>query len=336
MRYADMITVNSKFTQQTVRTTFPSLQHVDLPILYPALEIPPATEQQEVTSSSSSKQSTTKRTNLIVSLNRFERKKNLGLLIEAMAWIVQQQQQSSSLENTNRFRYDDVQVVIAGGYDPKNIENIEYRIELQQLAERLQVQHMIDFRHSISDLERNELLHSATMVVYTPSHEHFGIVPLEAMYAYTPVIACHNGGPVETIQHEKTGLLCTPTPESFGKAIFELLIHPDRAIQMGHDGHDHVVQHFSPQHLAYQWETLVQQTLQKGHERRSLRRPQLQQSMIYRVITPITVLYMIESMVVLVLVMSITFLLQYLSILNNGQSILSGIRGLLLPKNDEL
>jgi hypothetical protein len=28
-------------------------------------------------------------------------------------------------------------------------------------------------------------------VVYTPVNEHFGIVPLEAMYARRPVIACN-------------------------------------------------------------------------------------------------------------------------------------------------
>lgn len=36
-------------------------------------------------------------------------------------------------------------------------------------------------------------------VVYTPANEHFGIVPVEAMYARKPVIACNNGGPTESI-----------------------------------------------------------------------------------------------------------------------------------------
>ena len=271
MIYADTITVNSKFTQHTVRETFTSLSSIDLPILYPALEIPPDT---------SSIQYGSKRTNLIVSLNRFERKKNLGLLIEAMAWIQQQGPAKNRLKG--------VQVIIAGGYDPKNMENIEYRIELQQLAERLHVQDMIDFRHSISDTERNELLHQATMVVYTPSHEHFGIVPLEAMYAHTPVVACHNGGPVETIVHGRTGFLCAPTPDSFGTAIDTFLSNPQQAIQMGRNGHEHVIQQFSPQHLRTQWEQLVIQTLHRGAERR-----QRQQK--GWMLTPRTLLYATES-----------------------------------------
>jgi len=36
-------------------------------------------------------------------------------------------------------------------------------------------------------------------LIYTPTNEHFGIVPLEAMYMEKPVIACNSGGPTETI-----------------------------------------------------------------------------------------------------------------------------------------
>lgn len=32
-------------------------------------------------------------------------------------------------------------------------------------------------------------------VLYTPEREHFGIVPVEAMYNQVPVIACNSGGP---------------------------------------------------------------------------------------------------------------------------------------------
>ena len=35
-------------------------------------------------------------------------------------------------------------------------------------------------------MERSELLHRALCLVYTPEQEHFGIVPVEAMYAMKP------------------------------------------------------------------------------------------------------------------------------------------------------
>ena len=36
-------------------------------------------------------------------------------------------------------------------------------------------------------------------MLYTPPREHFGIVPLEAMLAKTPVLAINFGGPLETV-----------------------------------------------------------------------------------------------------------------------------------------
>ena len=44
-------------------------------------------------------------------------------------------------------------------------------------------------------------------------NEHFGIVPLEAMLAGRPVLACNSGGPVESIIHGVTGYLCAPIPQ---------------------------------------------------------------------------------------------------------------------------
>lgn len=51
------------------------------------------------------------------------------------------------------------------------------------------------------------LLKNARMLVYTPSNEHFGIVPLEAMLAEVPVLAANSGGPLETVIQDKTGWL---------------------------------------------------------------------------------------------------------------------------------
>jgi len=54
-------------------------------------------------------------------------------------------------------------------------------------------------------------------------NEHFGVVPLEAMAASRPVIACASGGPTESIVHGETGFLCQPTPEAFASAADSLL-----------------------------------------------------------------------------------------------------------------
>lgn len=51
------------------------------------------------------------------------------------------------------------------------------------------------------------LLRTAKLLVYTPSNEHFGIVPLEAMLAGVPVLAASSGGPLETVVEGETGWL---------------------------------------------------------------------------------------------------------------------------------
>lgn len=75
--------------------------------------------------------------------------------------------------------------------------------------------------------------------------EHFGIVPLEAMACCTAVIAVASGGPLETVVHGKTGMLCDQTPESFGRAILQFIEDPDLAIAMGKNASEHVKTNFS-------------------------------------------------------------------------------------------
>lgn len=55
--------------------------------------------------------------------------------------------------------------------------------------------------------ERSQLLRHSQCLLYTPENEHFGIVPVEAMYCNTPVIACNSGGPMESVKHGVTGFL---------------------------------------------------------------------------------------------------------------------------------
>jgi len=82
-------------------------------------------------------------------------------------------------------------------------------------------------------------------LLYTPSHEHFGIVPIESMYSGRPVVAVNNGGPLESIIDQKTGFLCNSDPESFANAIARLIFNRREAKEMGQVGHKHVVDNFS-------------------------------------------------------------------------------------------
>lgn len=97
--------------------------------------------------------------------------------------------------------------------------------ELQRECHRLKLSHSLAwkgqvresltpvvFMPSLPDTIRDGLLSRVRCLVYTPSEEHFGIVPVEAMSHGTPVIAINSGGPRETVLDGITGYLCEPTP----------------------------------------------------------------------------------------------------------------------------
>jgi len=81
--------------------------------------------------------------------------------------------------------------------------------------------------------------------LYTPSFEHFGIVPVEAMYCGTPVIAVSNGGPRETVINGVTGFLCEANPRSFGHAVQKLISGETDRKKMSKDARDHVKENFT-------------------------------------------------------------------------------------------
>ena len=97
----------------------------------------------------------------------------------------------------------------------------------QVLTPALAVQ--VAFVPSFTDRQRTELLQACQAVVYTPANEHFGIVPLEGMAAGRPVIASNSGGPLETVVHEATGLLCEPQPAEFAQAMAALAVRAERS-----------------------------------------------------------------------------------------------------------
>merc|ERR1712083_519190 len=75
------------------------------------------------------------------------------------------------------------------------------------------------FHQSPKDKIKVELLRTSDCLLYTPSGEHFGIVPIEAMYNELPVIAVNDGGPLETVVDGKTGFLRKPDPKEFAEAM---------------------------------------------------------------------------------------------------------------------
>jgi glycosyltransferase involved in cell wall biosynthesis len=102
----------------------------------------------------------------------------------------------------------DAELVVAGAVDDKSRP---YLADLRRRAAGWPVV----FEPDVSDERMAELLTSALACVCSAPNEDFGIVPLEAMAAGTPVIAVDGGGARETVVHGSTGWLVDPCPEAF-------------------------------------------------------------------------------------------------------------------------
>ena len=79
------------------------------------------------------------------------------------------------------------------------------------------------------------------------------------MAAGRPVVAVASGGPLETVQHEHTGLLCRPTPLAFAEALARLIVNPEAAERMGQAGRRHVAKHFSQAAFGTRLEAIIQE-----------------------------------------------------------------------------
>lgn len=211
---ADRILVNSEYTQSIFKKTFRSLDARGIvpEVLYPAVSIPSKdalTKASESWPSCLPKEAVDmlRSRTTFLSVNRYERKKNIGLAIRALPLVGKDD--AGNLPG----------LIIAGGYDTRLAENVEHLLELQALAKDCGVDDRVVFIKSFSEEQRLALLCACRAVIYTPTNEHFGIVPVESMACATPVIACNSGGPKESVIDSVTGFLKNPDPIEFAKGM---------------------------------------------------------------------------------------------------------------------
>lgn len=95
-----------------------------------------------------------------------------------------------------------------------------------------------------NDRGLTELYSNCTAVLYPPMNEDYGLIPLEAMASYKPVIAVNEGGTKETIENRKTGLLVNSI-EEMGNAMKEVAENPSFAKELGKNGRERVVKQYS-------------------------------------------------------------------------------------------
>lgn len=199
---SDRIVVNSNFTRSVASHVWPTLGS-SFGVIYPCVNV--ETQQQVEQGPLWNNQF-----KILLSINRFERKKDVGLAIRAY----------NGLSPTDR---KGTRLIIAGGYDQRVSENVQYHKELVDLAEGLGLvtataktvptalavpsEIQVLFLLSVPGPFKTTLLQNARLLLYTPTNEHFGIVPVEAMQHGLPVLASNTGGPLETLVEDETGWL---------------------------------------------------------------------------------------------------------------------------------
>lgn len=229
---ADGVLVNSKFTSRIFSETFKSLK-ITPGVLYPSLV---TKSFDKYKTNDNSIDGIADNAVILLSINRYERKKNLPLALKAFKLLER---------NLTKQEWEKAHLVLAGGYDWRNLENIEHYDELTAICENLGLKDKVTMLRSPSDEIKIKLLNRCCLLLYTPTNEHFGIVPLEAMYLQVPVIAVNSGGPKETVVHEQTGFLCESTPEDFANAATLIIKDMKLAEKMGEMGRTRVQQRFS-------------------------------------------------------------------------------------------
>lgn len=250
---ADKILVNSEFTKSVVLATFKSLESNQLEILYPSVYTQGFEKTKPEPIEDVIKPLPAKKDVVFLSVNRYERKKNLELAIYSF---------NSLRSRLNEKMRDHVKLVVAGGYDPNNVENVDYYRELTEIVEKLKLFDSVIFLTSPSDAAKIALFKFCHCIIYTPSNEHFGIVPIEAMFCKKPVIAVNSGGPKESVVDNRTGFLCEPNEEAFASAMKKIVDNEENIIeQFSQFGLNRFHEKFSFQAFSHQLNGIVNNML---------------------------------------------------------------------------
>ncbi|MFI9485410.1 glycosyltransferase [Promicromonospora sp. NPDC052451] len=149
----------------------------------------------------------------VLSVGRLVERKGVATLVEALAVLAGRGPAP-------------VELLVAGGPPADEIDRDPEVRRLRDLAARAGVGDRVRFLGAVAHEEVPGLLRDVDVVACTPWYEPFGIVPLEAAACGRPVVASAVGGMLDTVVHERTGLLVPPRdPEAVADALARLTDH---------------------------------------------------------------------------------------------------------------
>jgi D-inositol-3-phosphate glycosyltransferase len=163
-------------------------------------------------------------------VGRFDPRKGIETLVRAV--------------NQSQIR-EQIQLIIGGGSRKGQSDGME-RDRIEGIVDELGMRSLTTFPGRLGD-DVLPAYYAAADICVVPSHyEPFGLVAIEAMASYTPVVASDVGGLQFTVQSKETGLLCPPKDEAaFAGAIDSILANPEWQAQMGQNARQRVEKMFS-------------------------------------------------------------------------------------------
>ncbi|HEV2379628.1 MAG TPA: glycosyltransferase family 4 protein [Terriglobia bacterium] len=117
----------------------------------------------------------------------------------------------------------------------------------------------------IQDSEMADILNRASIMVYAPRLEPFGLAALEGNACGLPVVAVAEGGVRETVVDGVNGLLVEHDPQRMAAAIQYLIDRPDCAAQLGANGRRMVLERWTVQHSVERLEQRFIELMQRGN-----------------------------------------------------------------------
>lgn len=138
-------------------------------------------------------------------------------------------------------RYNDCQLILAGGTATDDPEGAKVLAEVQERAAKDKDIHVLLLPQN--DLEVNALQRASTVIVQKSIKEGFGLTVSEALWKAKPVMASAVGGIPLQIKHKYSGLLCHSL-EGAAFALKQLLNSPAYARRLGENGREHIRQNF--------------------------------------------------------------------------------------------
>ncbi|KAF0220698.1 MAG: group 1 glycosyl [Geobacteraceae bacterium] len=133
-------------------------------------------------------------------------------------------------------RFPDITIAFIGGYE--GLEPLQKRIAAAGLEEHFILTGRVP-RELIPDI-----FYDLDLSVSTHRNEGFGIVHIESLAAYTPVVAYNSGGLVEIIR-KGGGVLVEGETKEFADAVNSLLADDERRWALGAEGRRVVEENFS-------------------------------------------------------------------------------------------